>query len=559
MVSCAGSVEHTCRRQRLLTVSVPATLQATIAARIDRLDPKAKRTLSAAAVVGSRFRIDLLTMLGVEPVVSDLLAAQLIDQVSLGPQAEHVFHHPLIRAVAYESQLKSDRTRMHRRLAGAIEQGDPASADENAALIAEHLEAAGDLQAAYVWHMRAAAWLNFRDIAAAHTSWRRARQVADRLPDDDPNRLSMRIAPRTLLCGSYWRAGGSVADSGFDELRELTVAAGDKVSLAIGMAGQVTTLVVHARYREGSQLTSEYTSLVESIGDPTLTVALLYAALGAKFETGEMNEVLRLAQRVIELAEGDPGRGNLIVGSPLQGAIGYRGLARCCLGLPGWKDIGPAEKPLDPQLRALEVLYRYGVGIPNGWALPDAEAMRETAELLEFAKRAGDDLTLAIAQFARGLTVVEQEDSDRSLGFDLLAEAREAAMQERFNMVAVVIIDIELAKEKARNGDIDGAIELARAVIDDEYDTGEMIFRGPATSVLVESLLLRGANGDVDEARAEVDRLAAVPTEPGLVLHELPLLRLRALLARARGDESGYRDYRDRYRAMAKRLASRGI
>ena len=37
-------------------VSVPATLQATIAARIDRLDPKAKRTLSAAAVVGSRFR-----------------------------------------------------------------------------------------------------------------------------------------------------------------------------------------------------------------------------------------------------------------------------------------------------------------------------------------------------------------------------------------------------------------------------------------------------------------------------------------------------------------------
>ena len=49
-------------------VSVPPTLQATIAARIDRLDPKAKRTLSAAAVVGSRFGVDLLTGLGVEPV-----------------------------------------------------------------------------------------------------------------------------------------------------------------------------------------------------------------------------------------------------------------------------------------------------------------------------------------------------------------------------------------------------------------------------------------------------------------------------------------------------------
>ena len=45
-------------------VSVPATLQATIAARIDRLDPKAKRTLSAAAVIGSRFSLDLLTAAG---------------------------------------------------------------------------------------------------------------------------------------------------------------------------------------------------------------------------------------------------------------------------------------------------------------------------------------------------------------------------------------------------------------------------------------------------------------------------------------------------------------
>ena len=60
---------------------MPATLQATIAARIDRLDPRAKRTLSAAAVVGSRFSLDLLTVLGVEPVVADLVAAQFIDQV----------------------------------------------------------------------------------------------------------------------------------------------------------------------------------------------------------------------------------------------------------------------------------------------------------------------------------------------------------------------------------------------------------------------------------------------------------------------------------------------
>lgn len=86
-----------------------------------------------------------------------------------------------------------------------------------------------------------------------------------------------------------------------------------------------------------------------------------------------------------------------------------------------------------------------------------------------------------------------------------------------------------------------------------------MLFRGPATTVLVESLLHRGTETDLGEAQAAIDQLAAVPTEPGFVLYEVPLGRLRALLARAHGDEAAYRGLADRYRAMAKGLASRGI
>lgn len=55
-------------------------------------------------------------------------------------------------------------------------------------------------------------------------------------------------------------------------------------------------------------------------------------------------------------------------------------------------------------------------------------------------------------------------------------------------------------------------------------------------------------------ASAAIERLAVWPTDPGHVLHEITLLRLRALLAHAHGDEASYRDYRDRYRAMAKSL-----
>ena len=67
----------------------------------------------------------------------------------------------------------------------------------------------GDPRAAFDWHMRAAAWSNHRDLAAARASWRRARQVADRLPAGDPTRLSMRIAPRTLLCGTALHGAGA--------------------------------------------------------------------------------------------------------------------------------------------------------------------------------------------------------------------------------------------------------------------------------------------------------------------------------------------------------------
>ena len=78
----------------------------------------------------------------------------------------------------------------------------------------------------------------------------------------------MRIAPRTLLCASAWRVGGSGADTGFDELRELCTAAGDQRSLAIGMAGLVTEHFLKAHRREASRLATEHVGLLESIGDP---------------------------------------------------------------------------------------------------------------------------------------------------------------------------------------------------------------------------------------------------------------------------------------------------
>jgi hypothetical protein len=79
-----------------------------------------------------------------------------------------------------------------------------------------------------------------------------------------------------------------------------------------------------------------------------------------------------------------------------------------------------------------------------------------------------------------------------------------------------------------------------------------------ATGVLVETLLDRGAENDVGEAEAAIARLAAAPADDGLVIREIWLPRLRALLARAHGDEAAYRDYRDRYRDIATSLDFEG-
>ena len=542
---------------------MPATLQATIAARIDRLDPKAKRTLSAAAVIGSRFWLDLLTVLGVEPVVADLVAAQLIDQVRFTRQPEYVFHHPLIRAVAYESQLKSDRAELHRRVAAAIEQREPDALDENAALIAEHLEAAGDLHAAFGWHMRAGAWAATRDIVAAWASWQRARQVADALPADDADRTAMRIAARAWLCGNAFRVHADISGGLFEELRELCTAAGDKTSLANGMAGLMMEHMRHGRVREASRLASETMALVESIGKPTLTVGLSIAAISIKSQTGEMAEVLRWSQTVIELADGDPTKGNIVFGSPLAMALASRGTARWALGRAGWRDdydrALAMARGADPMSHAVVNTYAYGFAISSGVLLADDAALRDIEEALEITERSSEDFALGFARWALGMALVHRESpAERERGLAVLGQVRDMCLQGRFYQYSLAAVDVYTARERARRGDRDTAIPQMRAAIDDLFHAEYHSYGILATGFLVETLLERGAGDDVSEAEAAIDRLAAAPADDGLVIRDIWLLRMRALLAQAHGDDTAYRDYRDRYRAMATSLGFEG-
>jgi adenylate cyclase len=109
----------------------------------------------------------------------------------------------------------------------------------------------------------------------------------------------------------------------------------------------------------------------------------------------------------------------------------------------------------------------------------------------------------------------------------------------------------------ARRGDVDGAIELSRNVVD-AIDSRPCIWTAVSVAALVEFLIHRRSDADIREARAAIDRLGATPTDPDFVLNQIWLLRLEALLAQARGDDGSYRDFRDRYRKMANEFGFEG-
>jgi class 3 adenylate cyclase len=554
---------YTCRAD-VAEVNVPATVAAAIDARIDRLSAPARRTLDAASVIGARFGAELLSALGIDAVFDELLGTELIDQVRFTPSAEYAFRHPLIRAVAYESQLKSDRAQWHRRLADAIQGRAPALVEENAALIAEHLESADELHAAYGWHMRAGAWLTNRDLAAARLSWQRAQRISDALPADDPAQLSMRIAPRTMLCATDLQAREvQGSQRRFAELRELCSAAGDKVSLAIGMSGPATELCYAGRAREAARLSSEQTALLESIDDPTPTMGLAAIAFVNWLGVAEFGEILRLSQTVVDLAAGDPAKGaSYGVGSPLAIALAYRGTARWWLGRPGWRqdlhDAVAMARRSNPETVSGATCWTYGHAMLYGVLRADDSVVRASEDALQTAQTASNDRAVGLAAYTLAVALLNRDAAaDRRRGLKLMMQTRDIWLRKRA-LFLIPVTDVWAARETSRSGDHDAAIGVMRQAVE-ELRQAENLFYGVwGTGVFVETLLERGTQGDLDEAQEAIDRLLVLWVDDGSAMREIMLLRLRALLSRARDEDIAYKDYRDRYRAMAESLGFEG-
>ena len=233
---------------------------------------------------------------------------------------------------------------------------------------------------------------------------------------------------------------------------------------------------MNAHYREAADLGTELVRLLDDIGDPILIVALSFAAMVAKNETAEMAEVLRLTQRVIDLADGDLTKGNLLVGSPLASATAARAHARWCLGMPGWReDVQQAiawSRGMDATTLSGSVWYTYLFAIPYGVLVSDDVVLRDSADALAVAEQSGDDLAFDLARAARGVILVHHGGADHQTGLDLLEKTRQRAISERFALPPLAIANIHVAKERLRTGDLDRSIELSSEILDDQFRIG---------------------------------------------------------------------------------------
>src|SRR5262249_8693203 len=135
-------------------LALPATIQAVLAARIDRLEEREKHVLQTAAVIGRNFTEPILRRVVELPetdlarALDKLTAAELIYEQALYPELEYIFKHALTQEVAYNSVLMERRKALHERAAQAIEILLAESLEGHYGELAHHYKLSGNAEKA---------------------------------------------------------------------------------------------------------------------------------------------------------------------------------------------------------------------------------------------------------------------------------------------------------------------------------------------------------------------------------------------------------------------------
>jgi predicted ATPase len=217
-------------------VAVPASLYASLMARLDRLGGPVKELAQIAAAIGREFSHALLTSIMRQPeaelrlALDRLIAAGLLFRQGAPPHATYLFKHALVQDAAYGTLLRETRRQLHGRIAKALEDHFPGTVQTQPELIARHCERAELGEMAVRYWLKAGATAvsrsaNLEAISHLHNGLRRLNTLP---PDDKRARLELDLhltLGQALIAARGYTAGDTTA--AFARAEELVEKIGD--------------------------------------------------------------------------------------------------------------------------------------------------------------------------------------------------------------------------------------------------------------------------------------------------------------------------------------------
>ncbi len=546
----SGHLEGTRGAYRLVTpierLQVPATVQALLAARIDRLPEREKRLLQVASVIGKDFAEPLLAAVAELPAeelkaaLATLRRAEFIHEQALYPVAEYAFRHPLTQEVALGSQLRERRRQVHAAVARAIEEQDAEQLDERAALLAHHYEEAGEALDAARWHRRAAEWVWRTDFAAATHHWGRVRALLREVPDDRET-AALGIAACTQLLNACWRLGTGLDQARvlLEEGQSLANAIGDRraplhLSLAYGFAlcsdGDV------AAYLE---LAIENQRAALEIDDVGMQALAWTALINALVISARLQEGLRMAEEGLARFSRHIPFARWIMGiSPHATFSFWRGYCLIWTGRlsEGLEELGRcrrlAEEDGTPEMAG----YTLFLAAEAHYRQHDADrALASARQGAEISRRLGDppvmlaqtQVSFGYAHLAAGRAADAIEPARAAL--DLHGRVYKASAGEAAGLLAEAVLqagDLSAAESAATE-----AIALCRRSL-------RAVYEASAHGVMARALLRRDGLAARAAAEAALGCAAALIERTGARTLAPPLCEWRAELAAVLGDEA---------------------
>jgi class 3 adenylate cyclase/tetratricopeptide (TPR) repeat protein len=313
MVLESGLVGGEAERLRLQRsppeMGIPATLQDSLMARLDRMAP-VRDVAQVAAAIGREFSFQLLyAVAGRDTPTLDLALARLEEagllfRISPSPNARYRFKHSLVQNAAYESLLKSRRQVLHARIAAVLSNQFPTVAETEPEVIAHHLSRAGQGATAAEWWSKAGQRAVERSAhieAIAHFA--NAIAVADSSDEDllpAPARLQLQIAYAQALIAAHSH-GAPVTIAAFARARELVAQIAEPAERFAVYYGLWAGSNIRGELVPAREIAAAFLADVEN-QPPMPETGLAYRALGTTFWTmGALPQAREHLEKALEI------------------------------------------------------------------------------------------------------------------------------------------------------------------------------------------------------------------------------------------------------------------